>query len=67
MVATSSVGAVGAQAQLPTGLAPLNQTVITAEVFYEFTPLLVGALVPAQRIYHRAFFRPRVGALTTLG
>lgn len=67
VVATSTVGAVGAQAQLPVGLAPLNQTVITAEVFYEFTPLLVGALVPAQRIYHRAFFRPRVGALTTLG
>jgi Flp pilus assembly protein TadG len=66
--ATSTIGTTtGAPAQLPSGLASPNQTVISAEVFYEFTPLLIGALVPAQRIYHRAFFRPRIGTLTTLG
>jgi Flp pilus assembly protein TadG len=67
LTASSEIGAVGAAATLPNGLTAPNQTVITSEVFYEFTPLLVGALVPPQRLYHRAFFRPRVGALTTLG
>lgn len=67
LVTSSEIGAVSSSATLPGGLAAPNQTVITAEVFYDFTPLLVGALVPPQRIYHRAFFRPRVGALTTLG
>jgi Flp pilus assembly protein TadG len=66
LTTTSEIGAVGAAAALPGGLAIPNQTVITSEVFYDFTPLLIGALVPSQRIYHRAFFRPRVGALTTL-
>jgi Flp pilus assembly protein TadG len=67
VTATSSIGAVGGQAQLPSGLNVAQHTIIAAEVFYEFTPLLVSALVPTQRIYHRAFFRPRIGALTTLG
>jgi hypothetical protein len=28
--------------------------------------MLIGALVPQQVIYHRAFFRPRIGALTAI-
>jgi Flp pilus assembly protein TadG len=68
LVASSALGAQNATPTLPTGLTlSLNQTIIAAEVHYQFRPLLIGALVPAQRIYHRAFFRPRIGALTTLG
>jgi Flp pilus assembly protein TadG len=65
--ATSQLGAQNATPTLPTGLtiAP-SQTIIVTEVYYDFRPMLIGALVPAQRIYHRAFFRPRIGALTAL-
>lgn len=68
LAAASEMGAVSGAATLPAGLTVAqNQTVIASEVHYQFTPLLIGALVPSQRIYHRAFFRPRIGALTTLG
>lgn len=67
LTVASGIGAVSGAATLPPGLTPPNQTVITSEVYYDFTPLLIGALVPAQRLYHRAFFRPRIGALTSLG
>jgi Flp pilus assembly protein TadG len=67
LLATSQIGAQGAGPALPTGLALAEkQTIIAAEVYYDFKPLLIGALVPAQQIYHRAFFRPRLGALTAL-
>jgi Flp pilus assembly protein TadG len=65
---SSRLGAENATPALPTGLnIGTNQTMIAAEVIYRFRPILIGALVPEQNIYHRAFFRPRVGSLTTLG
>jgi Flp pilus assembly protein TadG len=68
LAAVSELGAANDPAILPTGLTVTqNQTIIASEVHFQFTPLLIGALVPSQRIYHRSFFRPRVGALTTLG
>jgi Flp pilus assembly protein TadG len=68
LVASSQLGTQNGTPALPTGLTlALSQTIIAAEVHYEFRPLLIGALVPQQLIYHRAFFRPRLGALTTLG
>jgi outer membrane murein-binding lipoprotein Lpp len=67
LVATSKIGAQNAAPVLPTGLTLAEkQTIITAEVYYNFKPLLIGALVPEHKIYHRAFFRPRLGALTAL-
>jgi Flp pilus assembly protein TadG len=69
-VTSSQIGVEGASLTppLPGGLTiTLNQTIIATEVYYDFRPMLIGALVPAQRIYHRAFFRPRIGALTSLG
>lgn len=67
LVTTSKIGAQSAAAVLPTGLTvATNQTIIVSEVYYSFSPMLIGALVPQQTIYHRAFFRPRIGALTTI-
>jgi len=43
-----------------------KQTIIAAEVYYEFKPLLIGTLMPAHKVYHRAFFRTRLGALNAL-
>ena len=63
----SKFGAENTTPVLPSGLAiGANQTVIAAEVFYHFKPFLIGALVPEQTVYYRAFFRPRLGTLTSL-
>lgn len=67
LVSSSKIGAEGATPALPAGLTTIaGQTIIVSEVYYDFKPMLIGALVPAHRIYHRAFFRPRIGALTTI-
>jgi Flp pilus assembly protein TadG len=69
LVAGSQIGAQNATLTPPLSgnlTIAVGQTIIVSEVYYEFSPMLVGALVPAHRIYHRAFFRPRIGALTSL-
>jgi len=68
LAVSSKFGAENATPTLPNGLSiGTNQTIIAAEVFYHFKPFLIGTLVPEQNVYYRAFFRPRVGALTTIG
>jgi Flp pilus assembly protein TadG len=67
LVSSSQIGAQNAAPTLPGGLTvATGQTLIVAEVYYDFSPMLIGSLVLAHRIYHRAFFRPRIGALTAL-
>jgi len=67
LAATSKLGLQNSTPTMPSGLTVAQgQTVIVSEVYYDFRPMLMGSLVPAHRIYHRAFFRPRIGALTAL-
>lgn len=67
LAAGSAIGT-GGPATLPDGLViRANETIIAAEVYFEFTPLFLPEIVAAQRLYHRAFFRPRLGSLNTLG
>jgi Flp pilus assembly protein TadG len=64
---TSELGAVGANATLPAGFTvPSGDSTIVAEVFYDYTPWLLSSVTSPPRLYHRAMFRPRFGALTTL-
>jgi Flp pilus assembly protein TadG len=59
----------GFTATLPNGLT-LNDrdTVIIAEVYYNFQPMLeIGDVVEAARLYKIAVFKPRLGDLRTLG
>lgn len=64
---TSEMGAAGTNALLPAGFVVRDgESVIVAETYYDFTPMFAPVLVPARRLYHRAMFRPRFGALTTL-
>lgn len=62
----SEIGATGGAATIPAEL-PIraNETIIVAEVFYEFTPLFDVILEP-RSTYHVAFLRPRLGSLQTL-
>ncbi len=64
----SQVGTTGLTATLPNGLT-LNDrdTVIVAEIFYNFQPMLVSDLLTGRQLYRVAVFKPRLGDLQTLG
>jgi Flp pilus assembly protein TadG len=65
--ATSTVGLQGADATLPAGFTlKEGESVIVAEVFYQFRPMFAPNLVPSKRLYHRAVFRPRRGTLNAI-
>jgi hypothetical protein len=65
--ATSRLGAEGAPPAFPTGFVLKDgESVIFAEVFYQFRPMFAPDLVPASTLYHRAIFRPRRGTLDTI-
>jgi Flp pilus assembly pilin Flp len=63
--ALSKVGSENSTATLPDGFE-LNEreNVIVAEVFYEYTPIAPGVMFDDVVVYRRAFFKPRLGALT---
>lgn len=63
--ALSKIGIEGADATMPPDFE-LNErdNVIVAEVFYKYTPMAPGLMFDEAVIYRRAFFKPRLGALT---
>jgi Flp pilus assembly protein TadG len=65
--AASQLGVQGGPATFPTGFVLKDgESVIFAEVYYEFRPMFAPDLVPTSRLYHRAIFRPRRGLLNTI-
>lgn len=67
LVASSEFGETGDDADLPEGMVVrAGETVIIAEVFFQYTPFLFDRLVGPNQLYHRAFFRPRLGTLIEL-
>jgi hypothetical protein len=66
---TSLIGAPGQNANLPTGFVVRDgESLIVAEVFYNFTPILNFPMVPvtAKELYSEGMFRPRFSALTSI-
>ena len=64
---SSLIGTPGSSPALPTGFAVTNgYTVVAVEAYYDFSPLLIDFIIPSQRLYRAAFFRARLGALTSL-
>lgn len=62
--ATSKIGAVGGGATYPTGFCvSVGETVISAEVFFEYTPFFWNDLIGTSEIYKMAVFRPRLSKL----
>ena len=56
----------GGAATIPDSLpVRVNETIISAEVYYDFEPLF-DLLIEPEVIYRSAFIRPRLGTLTTL-
>lgn len=67
LVASSELGVAGANASLPAGFTVVSgDTVIVAEVFYDYVPWLYAGVSAPSRLYHRSLFRPRLGSLTAL-
>ena len=65
--ATSKVGSAGAAATLPAGFILADgQTIIVAEVFFDYTPWIFGGFTGSGQLYQRALLRPRYGGLTSL-
>ena len=63
--AGSRFGDVGDVPVLPNGFVVRDgENVITAEVFYDFQPIMMTAVLDPTRLYSRAVFRPRFGALS---
>ncbi|MBW7851550.1 MAG: pilus assembly protein [Rhodospirillales bacterium] len=67
LAVSSSVGRPGRRATLPAGFSIRSgETVIVAESYYDFHPLVFGQVFPPRIVQHLALFRPRLGALETL-
>ncbi len=63
---TSTVGEVNEWATLPEGLTLADKdNLIVAEIFYEFTPFFSNDTIGSANLHKMAFFKPRLGALTT--
>lgn len=67
MTHNSSVGAVNATAALPGGMTLYDgEDIIVAEIYYNFTPMMVQDMLGTKSISKIAVFKPRLGALSTL-
>lgn len=64
----SLIGTQGSIATLPAGFT-LNDkdNVIIAEVFYNYSPLIPNSVISGGQIYKLSVYKPRLGALNTLG
>jgi hypothetical protein len=63
--ALSKLGTVGDDAVLPPELILAERdNVIVAEIYYKYAPIMPGLMFDEAIVYRRAFFKPRLGALT---
>ncbi len=63
--AASKLGETGDEAVLPPDLILAERdNVIVAEIYYKYTPIMPGLMFDEAIVYRRAFFKPRLGALT---
>ncbi len=66
MTVTSALGNVGTTPVMPGGFTfNERENVIASEVFYQFSPLITTRFFGTTTIYRSAFYKPRLGALTT--
>lgn len=63
---TGRIGNVGDIPTMPTAFTfNERENLISAEVFYQFNPLITTEFFGTTTIYRAAFYRPRLGLLTT--
>jgi Flp pilus assembly protein TadG len=67
LAAASRIGAEGGDATLPAGFTVLEgETIIAAEIYYDYDPWFLTDILPTEPIYETAYFRPRLGLLQAL-
>lgn len=67
LVVSSKIGVAGSDATMPSGFTVIpGETVITSEIFFDFSPWIFPDVVKSGQIYHSAYFRPRLGTLTVI-
>ena len=65
LVVESKIGDAGDDANMPDDFVMYErENCIVAEVFFRYTPIVPGFLFDEAIVYRRAFFKPRLGALT---
>lgn len=65
--ASSHIGVADGEPNMPNGFVFLdNESVIAAEVFFSFEPVIFSGFIPSGVIRHSSFRRPRLGVLSTL-
>jgi Flp pilus assembly protein TadG len=63
----SHIGVAGGVAAMPSGFTMLDKdTVIIAEVFFNYIPILSGIIYNNGDMYRYSIYKPRLGNLTTL-
>ncbi|MDH3240082.1 MAG: pilus assembly protein [Alphaproteobacteria bacterium] len=62
----SQIGIPGNVPTVPNGIIRPGFTVIAAEAYYNFEPLLFAWIMPPTKIYRANYFRTRLGGLTAL-
>lgn len=63
---TSRIGALGTVPTMPGGFTfNERENIISAEVFYRFAPLITTQFFDSTTVYRAAFYKPRLGQLTT--
>lgn len=66
LASASAIGELNAVPAMPGGFTfNERENVISAEVFYRFAPLITTQFFEPLTIYRAAFYKPRLGALTT--
>lgn len=66
MTVTSQLGNVGATPTMPGGFTfNERENVIASEVFYQFSPLISNQFFGTTTVYRSAFYKPRLGLLTS--
>ncbi len=64
---TSRVGVTNGNASLPAGFTLQdNESVVIAEIFYDYEPMFLNSEFVADRLYERALFRPRLSGSVAL-
>lgn len=66
LAATSRVGVVGGNATIPAQITlALNDDIIVAEIYYNYTPIFGRWILGNTNLYKVAYYKPRLGALSS--
>ena len=67
LAATSHIGLAGEAPDLPEFFdVEEGESLVVAEVFYDYEPVFMADVLPTTQVYHRAFYRPRTTSVVAM-